>query len=121
MQDNTFSTFFIGFLSFWRGLIDTIFILNQKECSIFIPNAFSPNGDGRNDIFSLEYNGNIEIEEFRIFDRWGEMVYNNEDPNGWDGKYQSEELPQDVYIYQFVIRLGDNTLETLTGDVTLLR
>ncbi len=86
-----------------------------------VPNAFSPNGDNLNDIFTLEYSGNILIEEFKIFDRWGEMVFNNEDSMGWDGKYESVELPQDVYIYHFVLRLGDGTLETLTGDVTLLR
>ncbi len=87
-----------------------------------IPNAFTPNGDGRNDFFNVVAKGQIEIVEFRVYNRWGQLVYDNEDPNrGWDGKHNGNPAPADVYVYYIVIRYPDGQEFTERGDVTLIR
>ncbi len=66
--------------------------------------------------------GVIEILDFSIFNRWGAVVYDNEDPsNGWNGNYKGNPAPSAVYIYVIKLRLPDGTEEILKGDVTLLR
>ena len=88
-----------------------------------IPNIFSPNNDMRNRYFDIigDYDRSI-VESFRIFNRWGQVVYNNETPlTGWDGTFNNEEQPVDVYVYIIELRLGDGTIDVQTGDVTLLR
>ncbi len=87
-----------------------------------IPNVFSPNGDGLNDLFSLSSStANLSIEEFQIFDRWGQLLFNNEDPNGWNGEFNGKEMTQEVYVYKIVVRLPNDVLKTHVGDVLLLR
>jgi gliding motility-associated-like protein len=88
----------------------------------FLPNAFSPNGDGLNDVFKV---GNINFRkllEFRIFDRWGKQVFETTNRDeGWDGTVSGKAVNSDVYYY--IIRLGyaDDVVETFKGDVTLIR
>jgi gliding motility-associated-like protein len=88
----------------------------------FLPNAFSPNGDGLNDVFKI---GNINFRrlvEFRIFDRWGKQVFETTNRDeGWDGTIKGKLVNSDVYYY--IIRLGyaDDVVETFKGDVTLIR
>lgn len=87
-----------------------------------IPNIFTPNDDGTNDFFAPVLEKGIEVEEFRIFNRWGQLVYNNEDPeNGWDGKFEDKPAPSDIYIYQISIRLPDGRIIPESGDVSLVR
>lgn len=87
-----------------------------------IPNIFTPNNDGVNDFFAPVLEKGIEVEEFRVFNRWGQIVYNNEDPeNGWDGKFEDNPAPSDVYIYQIGIRLPDGRTISESGDVSLVR
>jgi gliding motility-associated-like protein len=88
----------------------------------FLPNAFSPNGDGLNDVFKI---GNINFRrlvEFRIFDRWGKQVFETTNrEEGWNGMVGGKAVNSDVYYY--IIRLGyaDEMVETFKGDVTLIR
>ncbi len=64
----------------------------------------------------------IEILEFRVYNRWGKLLYDNEDPsNGWDGTDNGEPAPSDVYVYYIVIRYPDGQEFTEQGDVTLIR
>ncbi|MEM7102619.1 MAG: CUB domain-containing protein [Bacteroidota bacterium] len=84
-----------------------------------VPNAFSPNGDGLNETFGPETLGEVTIEEFKVFNRWGEMVY--EGSADWDGTYKGELQPMDVYVYKITIRLPNGTVESEAGDVTLIR
>lgn len=87
-----------------------------------IPNVFTPNGDQLNDNFVPHLEKGITIDEFKIYNRFGQMVYNNENGEmGWDGKFEDQDAPADVYIYQISIRLLDGTLFPETGEVTLLR
>lgn len=87
-----------------------------------IPNAFTPDGDGVNDYFNVVSRGAIEIPTFVVFNRWGQVVYNNTDPtNGWDGRVNGKDAPSDVYVYNIVIRFPDGQEFVRRGDVTLLR
>ncbi len=87
-----------------------------------VPNAFTPNGDGRNDFFNVVSKGSIEIIQFRVYNRWGKLIYDNEDPNnGWDGTDNGTPAPSDVYVYYIVIRYPDGREFVEQGDVTLIR
>lgn len=94
-------------------------IVNENA---FIPNAFSPNGDGLNDVFKI---GNLiyqRIIAFNIFDRWGEEVYKaGVLENGWDGTYKGKQMPLGTYYYYIQLALPDGSLKTYRGDLTLIR
>lgn len=107
---------------------DFVFIEVDRERKIYIPNAFSPNGDGVNDFFYiLAGEGVEEIEELQIFQRFGDMVYQkqNFDPNdpsaAWDGMHRGKMLNPAVFVYKAIIRFKDGRSEEFTGDVTLVR
>lgn len=86
---------------------DTIIrdIIVSPEFTYYIPNAFTPDGDGKNDVF-FGKGDNIAEFEMLIFDRWGEMVFSTQSPSAaWDGTYRgSAEPKQDVYVYQIKIK-----------------
>ena len=89
-----------------------------------IPTAFSPNKDGLNDVFRLcPYMQYQKLVEFKVFNRWGEMVYiNTSDPSkGWDGTFNG--VAQDIGVYNYVITIAkpDGSNKTMTGTVTLIR
>jgi gliding motility-associated-like protein len=88
-----------------------------------LPNAFTPDGDDLNDRFRLMISdgAQITIRNFRVFNRWGKLIYDNPSDLGWDGRYEGELVPQDVYIYIIELQRADGTVEILKGDVTLLR
>jgi|GEM_PF-2666689 len=91
---------------------------------IFLPTAFSPNGDGLNDVFRITGKDIEELTAFKVYNRWGQMIYDN--PNdlsqGWDGTYEGEVQNIGVYVYfvQFSYE-GNPETETLKGTVTLVR
>ena len=98
-------------------------VLVRKELRLFIPNAFSPNGDGSNDVFGLEATG-LELNGFSIsiHNRWGEQVFSSKDPQfGWDGIYLGEEAQPGTYAWalKYLDALGNP--KTLMGTVTLIR
>lgn len=89
----------------------------------FIPTAFSPNGDGRNDVFrilNLKYG---KLADFSIYNRWGQLIYKNtSDPSkGWDGTFNGVPQPMGVYNYSIIIDEVDGKQKRFTGDVTLIR
>gem|GEM_PF-5983655 len=88
----------------------------------FIPSAFSPDGDGRNDVFRVVNLTGGKLLEFRVMNRWGEEVFATTDPaGGWDGRVKGQPAEQGVYCYMISIAMPDGTLKTHKGDVTLLR
>jgi gliding motility-associated-like protein len=95
--------------------------------NVFIPNTFSPNGDGANEIFYARGTGLFTIKQARIFNRWGEEVYakysfNANDANaGWDGTYKGQKLTPDVYVYMFEIQCENNTTLIYKGNIALIR
>ncbi len=93
----------------------------------FIPNSFSPNGDGMNDIFYVRGRGISAVKSFRIFSRWGQQVFErsncqSDDPScGWDGRFSGSLLNPDVYIYYVEVVCNGNETMLLKGNITLLR
>jgi gliding motility-associated-like protein len=91
------------------------------EGYIYIPNAFSPNGDNENDV--LYVRGELIASMiFRIFDRWGEMVFESRERNlGWDGTFRGRKLDPDVYDYYLEAECIDGENSIIKGNVTLLK
>lgn len=95
--------------------------------NMYIPNTFSPNGDGINDRFYPRGRGLYTIRMLRIFNRWGEIVFEkfNFNPNdasmGWDGRYKGQVLSPDVFVYTCDIICENNEVLTVKGDITLLQ
>ncbi len=88
----------------------------------FIPSVFSPNGDGKNDLFRIVNLRYQKLVEFRVFNRWGKEVYNYTDGSkGWDGTYNG--APQDPGVYTYIIRVNvpDGDARVYKGNITLIR
>lgn len=90
--------------------------------NLFIPNSFSPNSDGLNDIFSVKYTGsNVHLLEMYIYNRWGEIVfYTNNLQNGWDGNYKGHPVDIGTYFYQIEYSIGEKIYNE-KGNLTLIR
>ncbi len=95
---------------------------------VYIPNAFTPNGDTFNDRFTIFGNSLIaEVTYLRIFDRWGELVFEaqnftpNDETKGWNGLLKGEAVLQGVYVYTCEIKTTRNQRLEFSGDLTLLR
>ena len=105
------------------GCLDTIIkILKYGEgLSFWIPNAFTPNNDGKNDLLKVEgYNfTNFTIQ---IYNRWGEKIFFSDNPDvSWNGRYNEAEAPEDVYVYKLIFLDDRSEKHTYTGHVTLIR
>lgn len=106
---------------------DSIRISTNITSQALLPNAFSPNGDGKNDFFFVLGKCSGEVLMLRIFDRWGSIVFEkrntplNDPLYGWDGKYKGHDAASDVYIFEARIILMESKEIELRGDVTLLR
>jgi gliding motility-associated-like protein len=103
---------------------DSVHITVIPTYEIFIPNVFTPNGDGSNDFFEVFGNKNSWKQfEIMIFDRWGEKVYESQDMNfKWDGFYKGVLLPPAVFVYTVNLVFLDNYVPKLyKGSITLLR
>ena len=98
----------------------TVWLFSGSD--VYIPTAFSPNGDGANDILKPLYVGISRIQFLRIFDRWGKLVFETSDMNkAWDGNLNGSPLPIDTYAW-IVSGFGENGKEVLRkGNVTLIR
>ena len=87
-----------------------------------IPTAFTPNGDGTNDVFRVAGLRFQKLVDFRIYNRWGLEVFTTSDPKqGWDGTYQGEPQDMGVYNYQVIISYPDSKQKGYKGTVTLIR
>lgn len=99
---------------------DTVIIFEQN-CAVGIPTAFTPNGDGANDVLFVRGPGIIQLE-FMVFDRYGELVFETNDQSiGWDGTRNGEKQEEDVYIYYLNAICFDGALIERTGSITLIR
>lgn len=101
-----------------------VYVNNKKR--IFIPNAFSPNGDGYNDVFMIYGGLGIEeIENFQIFSRWGDLVFekNNFQPNdpstGWNGFFKGKKMNPAVFVFFAKIKYTNGETEIMKGDLFL--
>ena len=101
-------------------LVDSTLITVILPDSFYIPNAFTPNGDGINDSFYVYGQSGVTVHEFRVFDRWGEKVHDGAYP--WDGKYKGEVCQPGIYVYLFSIGLFGQVYDVKRkGSLTLIR
>ncbi len=106
---------------------DTLNIRIVRTGDVFAPNAFSPNGDGINDEFYLIGDENIIINYLRIYDRWGNLIFDrtlpriNQAHDGWNGIYKGHSLNPAVYVYNYSITNPDGRIEVRSGDVSLIK
>jgi gliding motility-associated-like protein len=99
----------------------TLYVDINPHPPIYVPNVFSPNGDGKNDLFQV-YGNNIMTVDMKIFNRWGELVYEtNNQLAGWDGTYKGQMQNPGVFTYALKVTFLDNTQIEKNGTVTLLR
>lgn len=106
--------------------VDSALVTIQYDdcCKPFIPSAFTPNGDGRNDLFRIRYKGDMKLEEFSIYNRYGQRVYYSlYIDQGWDGTFHG--VPQDLGVYFYYVKAtcgnGGTHEVVFQGDVTLVR
>lgn len=101
----------------------SIEIPTDLDCSegLYIPNVFSPNHDGANDILYVHSN-NLKSFEFYIYDRWGNKVFETSDVSkGWDGEYRGKPMQEDVYSYIFKGSTLNDKKISRQGNITLVR
>ena len=100
---------------------DSISIYVSDESIIGVPNAFTP-GNGPNSKFKLVKKGIVNLNYFRIYNRWGNLIFETNDiEKGWDGSYNGAPQPYDVYIYMIQANTSGGKLFTQQGNVTLIR
>lgn len=99
----------------------TAFTFLCEDPYVFVPNAFSPNGDNENDV--LYVRGNMIKEmTFRVFDRWGELMFESHDrAHGWDGTFRGKKMDPDVYDYYLQVTCIDEVETIIKGNITLLK
>jgi len=104
-----------------KGVTDPVQAMAGRK-ELMIPNAFSPNNDGQNDIFKIANITDEKLIDFKVFNRWGTILFRTTDPReGWDGTSKGQQQP--VGVYGYVIRIGfpDGYVETYKGTLTLIR
>ncbi|MBK7094313.1 MAG: gliding motility-associated C-terminal domain-containing protein [Saprospiraceae bacterium] len=107
---------------------DDIWISVLSKPDIYVPNIFTPDGDGNNDYFYIKANNGVKsISEFKIFDRWGELLYQNNNIrlnvpiDGWDGKFNGTLVQNGVYVCYFKLELENGLFESFYTDLTLIK
>ena len=106
---------------------DVVFIEVDKQRNIYVPSAFAPESDANNLFYIFGGQDVLEIEQFQIFDRWGERLHNAEgfqpnDPgSGWDGSFRKDLANPGVYVWWARIKFIDGVVKIYKGDVTLTR
>ena len=99
---------------------DSISVIVSADAILDMPNAFSPGGV--NKLFKIQRRGIVTLNHFRIYDRWGVLVYDgNEIDGGWDGTYKGVPQPMGVYIYDISATTAAGKVFKKSGNVTLLR
>ncbi len=99
----------------------------EKAWRAYVPTAFSPNGDGNNDLLLVHGSPQTHVLAFDVYDRWGERVFSathfpiNDPYVGWDGTFRGQPLNPGVFVWVLQVRWPDASEETLRGEVTLVR
>lgn len=118
----------------WQPIDYTVVGMNEYGCTdtatmridileqMLVPNAFTPNGDGLNDIFKIENIGYQGLSVFQIFNRWGQLVFETLDgTKGWDGTFKSRPVEIGPYFYLIRLNMLDGSVREWKGTVQLLR
>lgn len=95
---------------------------NDAQCAVVVPNAFSPNNDGRNDLFRPRAYANIMNYRFTIYNRWGQPLFDTRDPNaGWDGYFKGQLQEAGAYVWVLIYQDAQGQDRKQTGGVSLVR
>ncbi len=101
---------------------DSIEIFEKCDFPVYIPNAFTPNGDGLNDVFRIPPQNQNKLIKLSIYNRWGKKVFETtEEGSGWDGKVNNVPQPNGVYLYLVIMKELSGKPIKLKGEVTLIR
>jgi gliding motility-associated-like protein len=105
------------------GTIRKNFTVAGGICRLYMPNAFTPNGDGKNDTFKPGGGNTVSDFSMEIFNRWGQKVYTTNDVNkGWDGLFENKESLQGTYVYHVTYKNNTNGRDiALSGTLLLIR
>jgi gliding motility-associated-like protein len=118
LQSTTYSLAVTGADGCAAKKMFTIEVLTKIE----IPNAFTPNGDGINDVFRPLYGSDISQVVFTIYNRWGQLLFQDKGTHsGWDGTFESKPLESGAYVWEFSYKTSDNQIKILKGAVLLIR
>lgn len=97
-------------------------ILQNENCELLMPNGFSPNGDGRNDVFRPALYGNISQYKLQVFNAWGNLVFASNDPEtGWDGAFKGKRQSGGTYVWMASYLDNKGILKVRRGVVTIVR
>jgi len=89
---------------------------------VYVPTGFTPNSDGKNDLFRVTAADNYKRFKLLVYNRWGQVIFETTDINkGWDGKFKDIQLASDVYVYYLEIVTASNRKVTKKGTITLIR
>ena len=110
---------------------DTISVIVNDKISLYVPDIFSPNGDGENDYIFVQGLGIKTVEKFIIYDRWGEKVFENSDfqvfsdknankLNGWNGQFKGSVMNPGVFVFYVKVIFSDESIQEEKGDITLV-
>ncbi len=106
---------------------DLITVFVEKERIALVPTGFTPNDDGRHDRLLVHGRNGTKVISFRIFDRWGQLIFQggdflvNDEAGGWDGHFRGSHAPSGVYIWQLILDYPDGVRENYQGQTTLIR
>jgi gliding motility-associated-like protein len=95
-----------------------------KECmaGLYVPTAFTPNHDGKNDVFRALFFGTYQKFELTIFNRWGEIIFQTTNPlNGWDGMYKGKPQDTNVFVWSCLYKVEGEEVKSAKGTVSLIR
>jgi gliding motility-associated-like protein len=104
------------------AMTDSFNVKYYKGPSMYVPNAFTPNGDGKNDIFKPTYIGIVSLKYFRVFNRNGQLVFEtNQQTKGWDGNLHGEPSPEGTYVWEVSGQDYLGKWESKSGTVILIK
>ncbi len=114
-------TVHITYFNGCKAISDPVNFTDKKEYNFFIPNIFSPNGDGENDILYVRGN-EIATINFVIYNRWGEKVFETNDiKSGWDGTYKGNPFNTAVFVYSVKAIFENGEMIEKNGNITLVK
>ena len=111
-----------------RGADSLLIFLAEEDVAIYVPNAFTPNGDNINDYFFISAGEQVShIKLLAVYDRWGSLMFEGRqllpgmEQSGWDGTYRGQKAPPGVYVYIAELMLENGETVIVKGDVALLK
>lgn len=95
---------------------------NIRQCAVFVPTAFSPNGDGQNDLFRAKVHDDVTDYKLEVYTRWGQTVFSTNSPDGaWDGLFKGKMLPAAAYVWVLLYTDSKQQARKQTGTVMLIQ